>query len=72
MTGVVVDPGDDEVPSDSCRLVLVLRLVLDRHSDLTRGELFDGEAQRLGHFADIAGLSELVRHWLEQQRDAAL
>jgi hypothetical protein len=52
--------------------VLVLRLVLDRHAHLARGELFDGEANRLGHFADMAGLTEVLRRWLEQQQDAAL
>ena len=72
VTGVVINPGDDEAASDSRRLVLVLRLVLDRQAQLARGELFDGDAKRLGHFADMAGLTELVRRWLEQQRDAAL
>jgi hypothetical protein len=72
VTGAVVDPGDDEAASDSRSLVLVLRLVLDRHAHLTRGELFDGEARRLGHFADMGDLTEVLRRWLEQQRDAAL
>jgi hypothetical protein len=74
-TAVIGDASDsnhDENPSDSRNVVLVLRLVLDRHTHLCRGELFDVQATRLGQFVSIAGLAEVIRVWLEQQREVAL
>jgi hypothetical protein len=70
--GAVSDSNHAEDPSDSRNVVLVLRLVLDRHAHLCRGELFDVEATRLGQFVNLTGLAEVIRVWLEQQREAAL
>jgi hypothetical protein len=56
----------DEVDPKCRRVVLFLRLVLNRRAQLLRGELFDGEATNLANFASFAGLVDAIRHWLDQ------
>ena len=62
--------GEDEA-SGNRNVVLILRLVLDRHAHLYRGELFTIEGTRLGHFVTIEGLAEAIHLWLKQQLDVA-
>ena len=57
---------EDEL-SGSRQVVLILRLVLDRRSQLRHGELLDDQATVQGRFLTLEGLLEAVRQWLERQ-----
>jgi hypothetical protein len=61
--------GEEDEASGNRNVVLILRLVLDRHAHLYRGELFTIEGTRLDHFFNIEGLAEVIHLWLKQQLD---
>jgi hypothetical protein len=63
--------GADDL-SDSRQVVLVLRLVLDQRALLRHGELLDAEGAGQGRFATVAGMTALVRQWLENQQPDSL
>ena len=71
MTEAVLDLGEEDKASGNRNVVLILRLVLDRHAHLYRGELFTIEGTRLGHFVNSEGLVEAIHLWLKQQLDVA-
>ena len=66
-----MDLGEEDKASGNRNVVLILRLVLDRHAHLDRGELFTSEGTRLGHFVTIEGLAEAIHLWLKQHLDVA-
>jgi hypothetical protein len=72
VTEAVLDLGEEDEASGNRNVVLILRLVLDRHAHLYRGELFTSEGMRLGHFVNSEGLAEAIHLWLKQQLDVAL
>ena len=71
MTEAVLHLGEEDEASGNRNVVLILRLVLDRHAHFYRGEFFTTEGTRLGHFVNIEGLAEAIHLWLKQQLDVA-
>jgi hypothetical protein len=59
--------GEDEL-SGSSYVILILRLVLDENARLRYGELVDAGGVCEARFADLHGLLEAVRLWLDRQR----
>jgi hypothetical protein len=71
VTEAVLDLGEEDEASGNRNVVLILRLVLDQHAHLYRGELFTSDGTRLGHFVNSEGLAEAIHRWLKQQLDVA-
>jgi hypothetical protein len=71
VTEAVLHLGGEDEASGNRNVVLILRLVLDRHAHLYRGELITIDGTRLGHFVTIEGLAEAIHLWLKQQLDVA-
>ena len=61
--------ADDE-HRESRQAVLILRLSLDGQAQLRRGELLDAEAVPQARFVTLLGMTDAVKRWLEQQRQA--
>ena len=65
---MVSSPDSEGEIAANREVVLVVRLVLDRHARLQRGELLDAESRSQGRFVTLTELGEVVRRWLSRVR----
>ena len=70
MDRTTVNCNQDNALPSAREVVLILRIVLDRSSQLQRGELWDVQGNRQGRFRTVAEVGELVNSWLDQERRA--
>lgn len=53
------------------QVVLILRLVLDRHASLRYGEVLDAQAVSQGRFSSLGELTDAVKEWLDRHQVTA-
>jgi hypothetical protein len=61
-------PSPDDELTNYRQVVLIIRLVLDRHAQLRHGELLDAAATSQGRFVTLTEMGEAVSRWLRAQR----
>jgi hypothetical protein len=58
----------DEKLADASPITLILRLVLNKHGEVVRGEMIDINSQVTRRFRGCDGLIQTLTTWSDQQR----